>query len=111
MYNIRLTLIIRETQYNLNFITVYRNARSEEKAASDYERRLELKVDAMYAEAEKNFESKKTVESDDEVEHFQVKTNKRQSFSYFVFFSIFFFFFSFIAMIINYLLFSRIYYI
>ncbi|XP_011495611.1 PREDICTED: breast cancer type 2 susceptibility protein homolog [Ceratosolen solmsi marchali] len=49
--------------------SIYRNARSEEKAASDYERSLESKVDAMYAEAEKNFESKKTSESDDEMEN------------------------------------------
>ncbi|CAB0037614.1 unnamed protein product [Trichogramma brassicae] len=36
---------------------VYRNARSEEKAAAAHERALESKVNAMFAEAEKNFES------------------------------------------------------
>ncbi|XP_014234044.1 uncharacterized protein LOC106657181 isoform X1 [Trichogramma pretiosum] len=36
---------------------IYRNARSEEKAAAAHERALESKVNAMFAEAEKNFES------------------------------------------------------
>lgn len=56
----------------LFFFTVYRNARSEEKAAIAYERACEKQADAMYAQAEKNFDSKKEPDFEDDLGNFQV---------------------------------------
>ncbi|KAJ8667332.1 hypothetical protein QAD02_008994 [Eretmocerus hayati] len=58
--------------------SIYRNAKSEEKAEIAYQRAVEKKVDAMYAEAEKNLQSKKKPDSDDEMEISQGATETQE---------------------------------
>ncbi|XP_008215761.1 uncharacterized protein LOC100678620 isoform X1 [Nasonia vitripennis] len=57
--------------------SIYRNARSEEKAAIAYERALEKQVDAMYAQAEKKFDSKKKSDFEDELENSQTESTSQ----------------------------------
>ncbi|XP_058793270.1 uncharacterized protein LOC131665410 [Phymastichus coffea] len=57
--------------------SIYRNARCEEKVAIAHERAVERKVDAMYAEAQKNFHSKKKLESDDDSDTSQIQISQK----------------------------------
>ncbi|XP_014218900.1 uncharacterized protein LOC106647145 [Copidosoma floridanum] len=58
--------------------SIYRNARSEEKAAIAHERTCQLKMDVMYAEAEKKFDSKNKSDSDEEFELSQRATKSQE---------------------------------